>query len=368
MQETTLSKVICFTLEGISLWSGRRRLKTDDLKVQDPNKELPPKDVASLGSKKIIDPKDIADFEAMKKEAHRACAKVGIRFLGGYAIPEDNAKDVAAELDDIATRFASRKSKFLADYDQTVARWVAAHPEWTGMLTEASLDRQDVDSRLNFGWSCFKVVEAASDADSLDVSDPLAKGLKSEVSGLAGQLYREIAKAASEVMEKSLVGRDRVSQKILSPIRTIRGKLIGLSFLDNRVKPLVETIDHICDQLPAAGYIDGLGLSALHGLVFILSSEDRMMSHGQMIVDGKAVQDAFAASAPEFVEVETEDDDLVSAIMGIQEVAQPVSTTPVSGEDMFSIPSVPIQQINPISEAIIAPPPVVKPARSLGLF
>ena len=366
--DQTLEKVICFELGAISLWSGRRKLKKEDLRLQSED-EVPPEAIASLGSKKIIDPEEINEFEAMKKEAHRECAKIGIRFLGGYAVPEGAAQDLAAKLDEIGARFLSKKAQFLADYDDKVSDWISSHPEWSSMLNAAALNHADVDSKLHFGWSSFRVVAAQDEAHD----DPLNKGLSSELSGLSGQLYREIAKAAAMVMEQSLLGRERVSQKILSPIRTIRSKLLGLSFLDTRVNPLIQTIDHVTGLLPAAGWIDGLALSALHGLVFILSSEDRMISHGQMMVEGKAVDEAFEESVPGLAKDETESELLEDFVQSTTTASAPTFTSDASAqavEDLFGTPAEPASQsqtTDPFAD-LIAPPPVTRPARSLGLF
>jgi len=300
--DVTLGNVLVFTLDAITLWSGRRHLKREDLKVVSDD-ELPPGTLASLGSKKIIDPEEISDFESLKKEAHRECGKIGVRFLGGYAVPVDEAKDLGAKLDGIGAKFAAKKAQFLADYDTKVSDWVKKHPEWSAMLRQAALNKADVDVKLQFGYSAFKVAATHDDA-----ANPLTQGLAAEVGGLAGQLYQEIAQAAGEVMEKSLLGRDRVTQKILSPIRSIRKKLFGLSFLDKRVKPLIDTIDHIVTGLPPAGHIDGIGLTAIHGLIFILSSVDRMQAHGDLILNGKTVQEATEESIPALVPEDVEEE------------------------------------------------------------
>lgn len=361
-QETTLAKVICFDLSAISLWSGRRKLRRTDLKLQD-EAEVPPDAIASLGSKKIIDPEQIADFEAMKKEAHRECAKIGIRFLSGYAVPESRAEDLAVTLEDIAKRFADKKADFLADYETTIADWIAQHPDWSSMLNEAALTRADVEAKLYFGWRAFRVVAADEETDSA----ALNQGLQSELTGLAGQLYREVAQAAAQVQEKSLLGRERVSQKILSPIRTIRGKLHGLSFLDQRVTPLIDTIDHVMSQLPKAGWIDGLGLSALHGLIFILSSEERMASHGQAIIDGKDVVEAFDESTPG---IETQEaDDAIADLLDQPQVPTPQVSNTIAGDgfgDLFAPRSE--QRLTPDLNSAIVPPPAVKPAHVFRLF
>lgn len=364
MELTKLNQVVCINLD-FHLWSGRKKLRIDDFKIIDG--EVPPEAIASLGSKKIANPDDIADFEAMKKEAERKCAKAGVKFLGGFAVPENKAAALAPELDEIVTKFYARKATFLAEYDTRIREWVEAHPGWERIIRDAALDRSEVDGKLSAGWQAFKIVEADDPANGTNPS--LNHGLATAAKGLAGQLYVEIAKAAAEVMEKSLSGRDKVTQKILSPIRTIRDKLEGLSFIDKRVKPLVQTIDHVLEQLPAAGHIDGLGLSAIHGLVFILSKEDRMQQHGEMILAGKPIEESFILSVPKpaaAMPVPT-----VPEQQPVQQSAIPMipAALPQSGVMSAGTPAVQVLPAIPaISQLGLVPPPAVVTGKRPGLF
>lgn len=295
-----LNRVICFTLADIHLWSGRKKLRTADLKIRDG--ELPPSDLASLGSKKICDPEDLSVFEKLKRRAHRACEKVGIRFLGGYAVPEDKADDLAKELDVLNADFYREKHDFIASYNQRVQEWIMVHPGWETAIQSAITPVAEVDGQLSFAWHAFRVTEAVQDADASQSA--LNSGLGKTIGGLSSQLFSEVAKMADEVMDKTLMGRECVTQRALSPIRTIRGKLAGLAFLDKRVRPVIDIIDHVMQDLPGAGKIDGLALSALHGLVFLLSSEERMQRHGDMILNGATVEDVLEGDKAQQPELE----------------------------------------------------------------
>ena len=352
MELTQLKKVVCINLD-FHLWSARRKLRLDDLKIIDG--EVPPEDLASLGSKKICNPEDIADFDTLKKEAERICFRAGVKFLGGFAVPEEKAADLGLKLDDIVSRFYAKKSVFLADYDANIQQWIDAHPGWEKIIRDAALDRDEVGSKISAGWQAYKIVEA----DDLDANQStLNKGLATAAKGLAGQLYFEIARAAADVMEKSLLSRDKVTQKILSPIRTIRDKLEGLSFIDKRVRPLVETIDHVMGQLPDAGHIDGLGLAALHGLVFILSSEDRMQKHGEMVLAGQPVADAFNLSVPRKAVTQT-----VPTAPQIQQSVLGAPVVPARAANIFDIKST-----GAIPTIPSVPLPVVRGVQTQNLF
>jgi Protein of unknown function (DUF3150) len=47
-----------------------------------------------------------------------------------------------------------------------------------------------------------------------------------------GALYQEVASESRECVRQSLVGRHEVTQEFMRPVRAIREKLVGLSFLD----------------------------------------------------------------------------------------------------------------------------------------
>lgn len=295
-----LNRVICFSLADIHLWSGRKKLRTTDLKIRDG--ELPPSDLASLGSKKICDPEDLSVFEKIKRRAHRSCEKIGVRFLGGYAVPEDKADELAKELDLCSADFYKEKHDFITAYDQRIQDWVSVHPGWEASIQSAITPVGGVDRQIAFAWHAFRVTEAVQDAD--DTQSALNSGLGKTIGGLSSQLFSEIAKMADEVMDKTLMGRESVTQRALSPIRTIRGKLAGLAFLDRRVRPVIDIIDHVMQDLPAAGKIDGMALSALYGLVSLLSSEERMQRHGDMILNGTPIEDVLDGDKPKQPELD----------------------------------------------------------------
>ena len=359
MELNKLKQVVCINL-GFHLWSARRKLSIGDLKIVDG--EVPPDDLASLGSKKICNPEDLADFTNLKKEAERKCARVGIKFLGGFAIPEGKVNDLAVELDEIVSKFYAKKATFIAQYDSLIADWVASHPGWERIIQESALDSHTVEGKINASWQAYKILEA-QEAQDANLASPVIRGLATAAAGLAGQMYAEIARAAEEVREVSLNGRDRVTQKILSPIRTIRDKLEGLAFLDGRVRPLVETINHVLTQLPLSGPIDGLGLVALQGLVFILADEQRMQAHGEQILAGSKVEDAFALHVPKPVQPKAVEQ---SEPIGFNLFDVPQVTSPLIPEDVVRGQDVQMPVAMPVSSTQPIPTPVTSGAGNLA--
>lgn len=316
-----LQQVICFSLEDISLWGARKKLRTEDLKLTQGN--LPPKDLASLGSKKIFNPKALAKFEALKKRAHSSCARIGVRFMGGYAVPEGLADDLGKELDAIGVEFDQAKADFVANYQVELDKWIADHPGWEQWVRAATVPVGEVKDRINYGWTPAKVTAASDDPDSR-----LGQKMVKEAGGLAGRLFKESSEMAIKVLNESLMGRDRINRRVLSPIRKIRGKLSGLSFLDKRVAPLVQAIDDTLAQMPGDAPIEGLALTGLRGLVLMLSDTERMKQYGQAILDGTQAPDVWGVAVQASAQAQAAEETVQVAAQVQQPVQAQVPASP----------------------------------------
>ena len=67
---------------NVSLWSARRKMSQEDLG----GAELPPDDLASLGSKRIADPENLKVFGTLKARAFNYLDRHGVRFMSGEGI------------------------------------------------------------------------------------------------------------------------------------------------------------------------------------------------------------------------------------------------------------------------------------------
>jgi hypothetical protein len=97
---------------NIRLWTSSKKLRPEDLKLAD-GTVLPPDTLASLGTKKTVDPKQLLEFTRIKKEAERICLEAGTRFIGGFANPADEIPRIVNELDALSRAIAlcSRSTK-----------------------------------------------------------------------------------------------------------------------------------------------------------------------------------------------------------------------------------------------------------------
>ncbi|WP_445366696.1 DUF3150 domain-containing protein [Methylomonas sp. BW4-1] len=271
--QVILDRVVLVKVEA-NIYGARKKLKKEDLVLADGSK-LPPEDLASLGSKRLLDPDQLTVFNRLKKEAERICLRVGTRFLGGFAVPVESAASITAELERIALDFAAAKTEFIAGYDAAVTDWVVRHPEFAGIIEQAVDSVEFVSTRLSFDF----LVVSVGLPDRLPPAD--VARLDSKISSLSEQMFYEISVEANQLIEQSLLGKEQVTRNALRPIRRMRDKLDGLGFLDHRVAPVVSTIDDLLARIPNKGAIEGSILQEILATAMLLSDPDKTRRHGE---------------------------------------------------------------------------------------
>jgi hypothetical protein len=123
---------------------------------------------------------------------------------------------------------------------------------------------------LQFDYALYRM-QAAGDAGQLH----------SKVSGMGHTLLREVARDASELFERSVAGKQQISQRSLNPLQRMRDKLDGLAFLDHRVQPMVQAIDQLRPRLPKTGPITGALYHELMATILILADPEKMRLYGE---------------------------------------------------------------------------------------
>ena len=271
--QVILDRVVLVKVEA-NIYGARKKLKKEDLVLADGSK-LPPEDLASLGSKRLLDPDKLTVFNRLKKEAERICLRVGTRFLGGFAVPVESAASITAELERIGLDFAAAKTEFIAGYDAAVTDWVVRHPEFAGIIEQAVDSVEFVSTRLSFDF----LVVSVGLPGSLPPAD--VARLDSKIGSLSEQMFYEISVEANQLIEQSLLGKEQVTRNALRPIRRMRDKLDGLGFLDHRVAPVVSTIDDLLARIPTKGAIEGSILQEILATAMLLSDPDKTRRHGE---------------------------------------------------------------------------------------
>ena len=264
---------------NVSLWSARRKMSQEDLG----GAELPPEDLASLGSKRIADPENLKVFGTLKARAFNYLDRHGVRFMSGWAIPEEKAGEIVQELLNIRTEFQKEKEAFLADYDQNIQGWIEKHHQWGEIIRNSLVGPDYVRARMDFRWQLYKVAPLEQHTDNTAV---LEAGLAEEVQGLGGTLFDEVAKSADDIWRRVYHGKTEVTHKALSPLRTLHTKLTGLSFVEPHVAPVADIVQAALLRMPKKGNITGTDLLLLQGLVCLLKDSVALVGHAQKVIEG----------------------------------------------------------------------------------
>lgn len=283
---TVLDHLMVLNLD-VNIWSARRKLTPADFA----GAELPPEELASLGSKKVCNPKELRIFGTLKARAVNMLDRNGVRFLSGWGIPEDRADAIVADLTVVRDDFLTSKEQFLSRYDEAVQDWVSQHPGWERLIGNSTVSADHVRARLDFKWQMFRLAAPQN--------QKVSQGLQDEVVGLGGTLFEEIAKAATEAWICCFEGKDKVTHKALSPLKSIQRKLSGLRFVEPRVLPVADLLKTAFQRIPARGHIQGADLILLQGVVSLLRDPATLIGHGQKILDGQdasSVLDALLAA------------------------------------------------------------------------
>lgn len=246
---------------SVSLWTGRKKLRQEDLKLAD-GSELPPQKLASLGSKRVMDPAALAPFATFKRRAERAVLAVGTRFLSGYAVPVEKLGCLMAELDLIKEEYEAAKAEFLSEYDRAVQDWKEQNPGWEEVIARAVEPPEYVGGQLAFKVQTFNI----------NPVEGHETGLETEINGLADQLRHEVRQQAQRTWDDSFRGKLEVGQKTVRPVRTMLDKIEGLVFLEPGLNELVTGIRSTLATLPKTGPIKGADFAALCGAIHLLGN------------------------------------------------------------------------------------------------
>lgn len=281
--EVTVLKHLMVLNLDVNIWSARKKLSPEDFG----GAKLPPEELASLGSKRICNPEDMRIFNTLKSRAVSILDRTGVRFLNGWAIPQDKAIQITDDLMGIHDDFMEAKRNFLASYDQRVNDWVNQHTEWKDIITNSVVSAEYVSSRLGFKWQLFQLAVPTKK----DIHD----GLKQDVNNLGITLYGEIANAAEDTWRKCYSGKEQVSQKALSPIRSIYEKINGLSFVEPCAAPIANLLRVALTQMPPKGFITGVDLLVLQGVLALLRDPEALLEHGRSMINGVSPESVIQA-------------------------------------------------------------------------
>lgn len=213
---------------GFEIWSGERKLERGDLGANlEP--DLPDEKVVSLGRKKLINTiKYLRPLNSLRSKASNLLDREGIRFMGGYAVPEDAINRVSLQLQSICDEFNVELDRFLDDYDRIVDEWVGENPDFGANILAAKLPVGIVRSRCTAEFAIYRVSSSRRDtSNSLDKQGDTLEGKILE------DAHKCLMPYITKIDEAAMDGRNSTFRvTIRSSIRAIAEKIRRFSFAD----------------------------------------------------------------------------------------------------------------------------------------
>ena len=271
MSKTTqLTEQLVLIALDLDIWSGQSRLNPEDFRIV--QGELPPKDLANLGNKKLVPPKDLRSFNRIKTAARRMLFDHGRSFLGGagIAIPKDRQEYVEKRLEAFKAEFDNEVEQFLNRYTESVRKWADSHPQYGEAIRKSAPSVEDIRTRFKLDWQALEIVPADAQSE---------EKLKDKVGGLSSGLFEEIVERAQKFATDNLAGRQEANPTTLKSLNKLREKVAGLAFLDGKFEEIVGLLDHAISQYPASGPVKGQAFSQVMAVTLVLGDENRFQQY-----------------------------------------------------------------------------------------
>lgn len=255
---------IVFVRPVVKAISGRKKLAPEDLVEM--YGAVPPKELASLGSKKVIDPDRVKFFLNARAAAERICSKSGVSLSDFYGIPKHKLRDVLDQLRNIKEEVERQRDILVAELDEAVEGWVDKNPDaYSEVIRSGAPTKEYIQKRIRMDVYTFTAVAVDTDGqvNQFDV----------EMGRLDEQLLNEVADRASAAFKGSFQNGRQPSRRALSPLIEIAEKIESLAFLRDGFDELAHYITEKTMRLKSGGQrMSDEQVSDLASLYLVLSS------------------------------------------------------------------------------------------------
>lgn len=198
----------------------------------------------------------------------------GVKYGDFTVVPTTRLDELQLELESIERDWKDEVKVIIADYDNSILEHIAENPEIGPLIKKYALTSAEFEVRfkLRFTKPLAMIALFESDEDAI-------------VSDVADTLWQELAKEAHTAYKqnwfKGGIPVQRVSQKVRSPFRRMMSKLTDLSFIDEGISNVLQTIEEVLDDLPNKGYIEGSDFTLLTNWLLVMANEDTLRLHAK---------------------------------------------------------------------------------------
>lgn len=318
----------------VTIWTARAKLRPEDLPA---DANLPPKDLATLGSKRLYDPAKMRIFGTLKERARCILGQNGTRFMDAYAIDPKKLDEVMARVGEVKRDFDDAVADLLRDYEHESREWITAHPEWSHIIRAVMPTPAELARRFHFGYQAFRI-----SAEPLHES-----GFDTEMQGLVPTAIKEISQMVDEFLRRGDEDKEW-TKRTLASVDRILHKVESAVYLDQRLGQLYDVMRQGADALRQGGYTNAATVTLFKNFLLAIRDEhslDRLCSayaasqhvgsaDGVSIGDIMAALDGVATASAQSSEPVTLAEEVVQVLPASVAVPAPMvdaTAAPVSG-------------------------------------
>ena len=221
----------------IRCWSGEKKASRDNDISMGKGGKLPPKKLLAIGRKKIFPPRSLDPFNRIRKSSERCCLDKGTRFMGGYAIPDEDVDELITELEIIQESYRRSIINFLAEFDLNKQQWISDNQDFEHILRDQVPTRAAVENAFGFSIKLFKL-------QPLEGHDP-------DGDEVANQILHEVGTSCKDMSNRMLDRSTAIGGKTLKKqLEPLINKLDTLSFGNGRIITVLNEFRAFRDSVP----------------------------------------------------------------------------------------------------------------------
>lgn len=314
--QTLPSNHLVIINSNLQVWSGTVKVQREqDLPDVDQDK-LPPKTLVSDGRKVLIDSKELAGMESVRKAIERFLKEEGFSFrgAGGIAVTHEKYEEFMAKAPEFEQNFKDALDTLIKRLPEAYQAQEDKYPDWAFMLAQSRPTDTQIRNRCKFGLGIFQLAPP-------DPKNPGSTG-NAYYQDMLDQALPEMLKSISAAADKQLEkvrGKSRMLQSQLDNVRGLVKKLKAFAFLNDDIAPAADALAAVLTKLPLQGTLN------MANTLLCVTVLEQLANPHQLLANGKAALEDH---------LQQEDDLFVQPELSIPAtddvtVADPVLTTPV---------------------------------------
>lgn len=241
----------------IKIWTGKVQLKETDFPEEVRN-NLPPKTLASLGSKYLVDPELIRKLTALRTGVDNVLIQHGIRFLKGVLIPNTLIPKIVSFLDDQAHEFKNCVEQFLNSYDNECRKWAQQFPEFEQALLNSCPNVSQITEKFDFSYQVF-TIRSCETKGGYDTTAELIKKIPNTAS-------KEAAEQIKTLLAETFKDSVKLTKRSLRPLLKAVDRLKHLALLNPDLTRSAHLLEQTAQDLETSDYGDFAHLSVQNRL------------------------------------------------------------------------------------------------------